>query len=85
MENENPVQPLSNPGEQTQPSVLERVLGRTTTAAETNEPQGNIFVGEDNVMKPELTKCINPSCSSNGGELKDGVCTTCGFNERSRY
>jgi len=82
MENNNPVEPLQNPGEQSQPSVLDRVFHRAGLA-EGEQPANPVT---DNVQSDSLTKCINPSCTVTGSKLgDDGVCTTCGFNQGVRY
>lgn len=81
MDNANPVQPLQNPGgEQSQPSVLDRVFHREGAANDQPEE-----VVTDNVLQTELANCINPSCANNGKALKDGVCPSCGFNQKERY
>lgn len=81
MDNANPVQPLQNPGEQSQPSVLDRVFARTGASTEEELP-----VLTDNVRVETLTKCINPSCTGLDKELpEDLLCPTCGFNARERF
>lgn len=81
MENNQPVEPLQNPGEQSQPSVLDRVFHRAGVA---NEPEAAPV--EDNVLQVTLSKCINPSCPAVGSALgEDGICASCGFNQGTRY
>ena len=81
MDNNNPVEPLQNPGEQSQPSVLDRVFHRAGIAGETQEA-----ATEDNILKTKLLKCINPSCTAKGTDLgENGICANCGFNQETRF
>jgi len=77
MDNANPVEPLQNPGETPQPSVLDRVFNRQETPTDQSAPEVN--ASEDNVLKTEIFKCINPSCASFGKDLSDGTCQSCGL------
>ena len=79
MDNSNTVEPLQNPGEASQPSVLDRLLHRPGGAEVQPEPV------TDNVTSTELFKCGNPGCAVFGTALVDGICATCGYNQKERF